>query len=53
MKVTAKIRGKNRKLEEMIVELRMAILDLIDNFRDLRISNYEGTSRATVSLVLS
>jgi hypothetical protein len=39
MKVTAKIREKNRKLEEMVVELRKPNLDLIDNFRDLRISN--------------
>ena len=39
MKVTAKNREKNRKLEEMVVELRKANLDLIDNFRDLRISN--------------
>jgi hypothetical protein len=39
MKVTAKIREKTRKLEEMVVEVRMANLDLIDNFRDLHISN--------------
>jgi hypothetical protein len=39
MKVITKIREKNRKLEETVAKLRMANLDLIDNFCDLRISN--------------
>jgi len=39
MKVIVKIREQNRKLEVMVAELRMANLDLIENFHDLRISN--------------
>ena len=45
IKVTAKFREKHRKLEERVAKLRMANLDLINNFRDLRISNGANIKR--------
>ena len=37
--ITAILRDKNRVLEETVSELKMAHLDIEDNFRHLRISN--------------
>jgi len=35
---TTILRNKNRKLEEMVVELKMDNIDLEDSFRNMRIS---------------
>ena len=39
LRITAILRDKNRVLEETVSELKMAHLDIEDNFRHLRISN--------------